>query len=58
MNNANTHYNCHEWQVKAASGQLFNAGELFHNLFGYAAPTPAVVDELHRLAGQPAPQQH
>jgi hypothetical protein len=51
MNNAHVSYNCPEWQVKAANGQLFNAGELFHNLFGYANPTASVVDELHKLAG-------
>lgn len=54
MTNNNNKYNCPCWMAVAANGQRFNCGELFHNLFDYANPTPAVIDELHRLAGAPA----
>jgi hypothetical protein len=54
MNTANYVYNCPQWQIKAANGQLFNAGELFNGLYAYATPSQAVVDELHAKAGPAA----
>jgi hypothetical protein len=51
MTNSQTKYNCPCWKAVAKNGQEFNSGELYHNLFDYASPTPAVVDELHRMAG-------
>ena len=50
MTNANNKYNCPCWVAQAQNGQQFNAGELNHNIFGYANPTQSVVDELHKLA--------
>jgi hypothetical protein len=51
MTGPNHSYNCASWNVVAANGQKFNAGQLYFDLFNYSVPTQSTVDELHRLAG-------
>jgi hypothetical protein len=51
MTGPNHSYNCPSWNVVAANGQKFNAGQLYFDLFNYSVPTQSTVTELHTLAG-------